>query len=468
MKICFHGAARTVTGSKHRLVTSAGTQVLLDCGMFQGLGTETDTLNTDLGFDAASIHFVILSHAHIDHTGLLPKLVKEGFSGPIYCTEATRELTEILLYDSAEIQSAGNNECPVLYTVSDVEATMQLMHVIEINQTFSPAHDVRVVCTNAGHLPGSVVIHLTITEEGNETTVMYSGDIGKYRSTLLEAPAICPQADYIILESTYGNTHHDIHFSVVESLAKWINHTCIEKKGKLVIPAFSVGRTQELLYALNQLELEKRLPDLPYFVDSPLGHKATEVIKKHTPYFNARMQKVLEIDDDPFLFKGLKYVDSAEDSMKLVNYQEPCVIISASGTADAGRVRHHLNSCLENADNTILLAGFCTQSSTGGKLLQGKKKLEMFGKNLSVASCISKLDGMSAHADHDDLCRFLSCQDKDLVKGIFLVHGEYLVQQEFAEKLSRKGYRNIMMPGLHHESCMEVLTSGSQAETWVA
>lgn len=451
MKLSFHGAARTVTGSKHLLTLEDGTQVLLDCGLFQGLGMETDALNASFGFDPSKISFVILSHAHIDHSGLLPKLVKEGFTGPIYCTEATRELAEILLYDSAEVQLHSHSESPALYSSDDVAATVYQFHPIELNEWFEPQGNIKILLTNAGHLVGSAVINLVVHENGKDHRIMFSGDIGRYRSVLLEPPSPCPQADYIIMESTYGHSCHDIHFNPVESLLKKIKETCIEKKGKLVIPAFSVGRTQELLYALNQLELEKRLPALPYFVDSPLGHKATSVIKKHTSYFNERMQKVLLVDDDPFLFEGLKYVDSTEDSQKLEAFQEPCVIISASGTADGGRVRHHIHSCAGDPSHTILMAGFCSPHTLGGRLLHGHKKVELFGKNCHVNAGIDKLEGMSAHGDQDDLCRFLGCQDKDAVKKIFLVHGEYQTQQEFAAKLNRKGFQNIVMPGLHSE-----------------
>jgi len=462
MKLTFHGAARTVTGSKHLLTLNNGTQILLDCGLFQGLGTETASLNETLGFNAAEISFVILSHAHIDHSGLLPKLIKEGFSGKIYATPATKDLTEILLYDSAEIQTyearlnerRGKNAVGTsepLYTVADVETALGLFETVERDVWFEPTADVKVLLTNAGHLAGSAVVNLVITENGKDTTITYSGDVGRYRSVLLAPPAEFPQADYIILESTYGNKYHDISFNPVDTLLRWIKHTCVKNQGKLLIPAFSVGRTQELLYTLNQLELEKRLPDLDYFVDSPLSHKATECIKKYVHHFNDRMQKVLEIDDDPFDFKGLKYVDSVEDSIKLTEHTGPCVIISASGTADAGRVKHHIHVSVEEPQNTILMSGFCSPQTLGGRLLSGIKKIELYGDECIIAAEINKLDGLSAHGDCDDLTRFLSCQDADKVKGIFLVHGEHTVQQEFSEKLARKGFKNVEIPSLHRE-----------------
>ncbi|MBD0366618.1 MAG: MBL fold metallo-hydrolase, partial [Flavisolibacter sp.] len=371
MKISFHGAARTVTGSKHLVQLDNGTRILLDCGLFQGMGPQTDELNSRFGFKPESLSFVILSHAHIDHTGLLPKLVKEGFTGPIYATPATKDLTEILLYDSAEIQTydteainkkrKGSNLPPFepLYTSGDVAETMKLFQTIDYDTWFAPTAEVSFIYTNTGHLIGSAAVTLKIKEKGKEVTISFSGDVGRYGSVLLQPPAPFPQADYLILESTYGDTRHDLSFNVVKTLRQWIEKTCIERKGKLVIPAFSVGRTQEVLYGLNQLSLEKRLPEVPYFIDSPLSLKATETVKKYTDLFNERLQQVLRIDNDPFHFPGLKYVESVEDSQRLVNYSEPCVVISASGTADAGRVRHHINSCITSDKNSILFVGYC-------------------------------------------------------------------------------------------------------------
>ena len=458
MTISFHGAARTVTGTKHLITLQNNEQILLDCGMFQGLGPSTDDLNAAFGFDPKLVSILLLSHAHIDHSGLIPKLVKEGFNGKILCTEPTRDLTEILLFDSAEIQTyetdfinkkrSARNLPPYepLYTTEDVTTAMQLFQVVPYNEWNEITQGFSLCFTNTGHLVGSAAIHLKIQENGKEINFTFSGDVGRQRSVLLQPPASFEQADYLILESTYGDKYHDPTFNTVDTLLKWIKETCLKKGGKLIIPDFSVGRTQELLYALNQLSLEKRLPELNYFIDSPLSQKATEVIKKHTDCFNDRLQHVLRIDDDPFHFEGLKYVESVEDSRKLVAYQEPCVIISASGTADAGRVRHHIDSCLANAANTILMAGYCGPQSLGGQLLTGVPEIELFGDACAVHAEIGQLSGMSAHADSDELCQFLSCQDSEKVKQVFLVHGEYSVQQEFAAKLERKGFQNVVIP----------------------
>lgn len=462
MHISFHGAARTVTGTKHLLTLQNGTKILLDCGMFQGLGLQTDDLNSSFGFDPKEISCLLLSHAHIDHSGLIPKLVKEGFTGKIYCTPATKDLTEILLYDSAEIQTyetehinkkreaRGLSPYEPLYSAEDVEETIKLFEPVGYNEVFEPFENVRVIFTNTGHLIGSAAIHISVKENGKTTTVAFSGDVGRYRSVLLQSPAEFPQADYIILESTYGNTHHDIRFNTIKTVREWVEKTCLEKKGKLIIPAFSVGRTQEILYALNQLEVENRLPELLYFVDSPLSHKATHVIKQYTEHFNERLQQVLRVDDDPFKFEGLKYVESVEDSQRVAAYDEPCVIISASGTADAGRVRHHIYNCLDGMQHSILFAGYCSETSLGGELLSKAKAVELFGKECNVAAEVGRMDGMSAHGDCDDLAKFISCQEPEKVKGIFLVHGEYKVQQDFAARLERKEFKNIEIPAQHH------------------
>jgi metallo-beta-lactamase family protein len=458
MNLSFHGAARTVTGSKHLLSLKNGTNILLDCGMFQGLGADTDSLNGEFGFDAASIDFVLLSHAHIDHSGLLPKLVKEGFKGKIYCTRATAELTEILLHDSAEIQTyeteyinkkrADHNLGPYepLYSHEDVVNAVKQFEIVEYEKAFRPATDVTVTYINNGHLIGSAAISISVTEDGKETSILFSGDVGRTRSTLLQSPSATPQADCIIIESTYGDKHHDLSFNHIENMFEWIKRTCLKKQGKLIIPAFSVGRTQEILYILNQLELENKLPELNVYVDSPLSLKATEAIKKYPQLFNDRLQEILKIDDDPFLFKGLKYVEQSEDSRRLKESTDPCIIISASGTADAGRVRHHISQCLGDHKNTILMSGYCSKHSLGGQLLDGAKEVELFNETIPVAAEIDALSGLSAHADSDDLLQFLSCQDPEKVKGVFLVHGEYDTQQSFKWRLEIKGFKNIIIP----------------------
>ncbi|NBP30322.1 MAG: MBL fold metallo-hydrolase, partial [Flavobacteriia bacterium] len=336
MKIAFHGAARCVTGSKHLLTLSNGKKILLDCGMFQGMGKQTDQLNRHWGFDPQQVDHLILSHAHIDHSGLIPRLVKDGFKGTIFCTPATRELTGVLLEDSAGIQEdevkyinkrrklEGLPALKPLYTSEDAAVAMKQFHVREYDNWFKVDDGIECLFTDAGHIIGSASVHLKINENGKVRRLTFSGDVGRYRDAILRSPASFPQTDVMILESTYGNSLHDLHTPTPEHLLQWIEKTCIKKKGKLIIPSFSVGRTQELLYALNQLELERRLPELDYFVDSPLSIEATELVKSYPQYFNSRIQKVLEKDEDPFRFAGLHYVKSLDES-KLLNFRdEPC------------------------------------------------------------------------------------------------------------------------------------------------
>lgn len=463
MKIAFHGAARTVTGSKHLLTLKNGKKYLLDCGMFQGMGSATDSLNRDWGFDPSEITHLILSHAHIDHSGLIPKLVKDGFGGKIFCTPATKDLTQILLLDSGEIQeddvkyankrraADGLPYVKPLYTVEDAKNCLDFFYSVEYGNWFRVDEDVEVLYTDAGHIIGSAAVHLRIKENGKTTQVSFSGDVGRYRDIILKSPQEFPQADYVLLESTYGNSLHDMNTTTPDQLLTWIEKTCLQKKGKLIMPAFSVGRTQEILYALNQLELENRLPKLPYFVDSPLSIEATEVVKRFPAYFNKHIQRVLETDHDPFGFEGLKYVKTVDES-KMLNYRnEPCVIISASGMADAGRIKHHISNNIENSRNTILMTGYCEPRSLGGRLMDGVKEVKIFGIQHEVHAEIGAIRSMSAHGDYEDLSQFLACQDPARIKKLFLVHGEFEVQQAFKQRLLKKGYYDIEIPEQHYE-----------------
>ena len=463
MKIAFHGAARTVTGSKHLLSLTNGKKYLLDCGMFQGLGSQTDAMNRNLGFDAGSVTAMILSHAHVDHCGLIPKLVKDGFSGKIYCTPATKELTAVMLEDSAGIQEneikyenkrraqEGLPYLQPLYDTADALAAMDHFVAVEYDNWYTIDENIEVQYTDTGHIIGSAAVHLKITENGKITRLTFSGDVGRYRDVILRSPATFSQADFILIESTYGNSLHDNATTTPDQVLGWIEKACLQKKGKLIIPAFSVGRTQEILFALNQLELERRLPDLSYFVDSPLSVKATEIVKHYPQYFNKTIQKILESDKDPFGFKGLKFVQSVDES-KMLNFRDgPFVIISASGMADAGRVKHHISNNIENSRNTILLTGYCEPHSLGGRLMAGDKEVNIYGVQHEVNAEIGSIRSMSAHGDYDDLCQFLACQDPKLVKRLFIVHGEYKVQLDFKDRLIRKGFLDVEIPEMHYE-----------------
>ena len=463
MKIAFHGAARTVTGSKHLLTLKNGKKYLLDCGMFQGLGQQTDAMNRNFGFDATTVTTMILSHAHVDHCGLIPKLVKDGFDGKIYCTPATKELTAVMLEDSAGIQESeikyenkrraqqGLPYLQPLYDTNDALAAQDHFVAVDYDNWFTIDENIDLLYTDAGHIIGSAAVHLKIKEDGKVTRLTFSGDVGRYRDVILRSPATFSQADYILIESTYGNSLHDNNTTTPDQILQWIEKACLQKKGKLIIPAFSVGRTQEILFALNQLELERRLPDLDYFVDSPLSVKATEIVKHYPQYFNSTIQKILLEDNDPFGFKGLKFIQSVDES-KMLNFRDgPFVIISASGMADAGRVKHHISNNIENSRNTILLTGYCEPHSLGGKLMAGAKEVNIFGVMHEVNAEIGAIRSMSAHGDYDDLCQFLACQDPKLVKRLFVVHGEYKVQQEFQQRLISKGFTDVEVPEMHYE-----------------
>lgn len=466
MKIAFHGAARTVTGSKHLLTLKNGKKYLLDCGMFQGMGKDTDTMNRHWGFEPAEVDHLILSHAHIDHSGLIPKLVKDGFNGKIFCTPATRELTEVLLEDSAGIQESeikyenkrraqdGLPYLRPLYDTADALAVSEYFTTVEYGNWFKIDENIDVMYTDAGHIIGSAAVHLKITESGVTKRLTFSGDVGRYSDAILKSPQEFSQADYIILESTYGNSLHDVQTTTPDQLLKWIEKACLQKKGKLIIPAFSVGRTQEILYALNQLELERRLPPVEYFVDSPLSVRATQIVKNYPRYFNKTIQKVLESDDDPFSFKGLKFIKTVDES-KLLNFRNgPFVIISASGMADAGRVKHHISNNIENSRNTILFSGYCEPRSLGGKLMAGRKEVNIYGAVHEVNAEIGSIRSMSAHGDYEDLCQFLACQDVKKVSRLFLVHGEYDVQQAFKTRLMHKGFDFVDIPEMHSETVL--------------
>ena len=463
MKIAFHGAARTVTGSKHLLTLKNGKKILLDCGMFQGMGKETDSLNRDFGFNPAEVDVMVLSHAHIDHSGLIPKLIKDGFAGKIFCTPATRELTKILLEDSGEIQESdvkysnkkrlaeGQPFLQPLYTIEDAKNSFGSFIEVKYGTWQQIIEDVEVLFTDAGHIIGSACVHLRIKENGIVRQLTFSGDVGRYRDVILKSPDTFPQADFILLESTYGNSLHDDVVTTPDHLLEWINKTCLQKKGKLIMPAFSVGRTQEILFALSQLENENRLPKLDYFLDSPLSLEATELVKRYPQYFNKYIQKILQSDADPFSFTGLKYIKTVEQS-KMLNFRnEPCVIISASGMADAGRVKHHISNNIENSRNTILLTGYCEPRSLGGRLIDGAKEVSIFGIQHEVHAEVGAVRSMSAHGDYEDLSQWLAGQNPRQVQKLFLVHGEYDVQQAFKDRLQRKGFMDIEIPDRHYE-----------------
>jgi len=467
MKVAFHGAAQTVTGSKHLITLNNGKKILFDCGMFQGLGKETDVLNSTLGFVAQEVDYLLLSHAHIDHSGLVPKLVKDGFNGKIFCTPATKDLTEILLEDSAEIQRddtkfinkkrnrEGLPPYEPLYTPDDVASVLPLLNEVQYGEWFAIEPGIDVLYTDAGHIIGSAAVHVRINENNKTTQISFSGDVGRYRDIILRSPDVFQQADYIIIESTYGNSLHEDIFNSTDKVYEWIEKTCVQKKGKLIIPAFSVGRTQELLYTLNQLSNEKKLPKIKVYVDSPLSREATDVVRSHPENYNSRVRKLLETDYDPFGFDELTFIKTVDESKQLNDLHEPCIIISASGMADAGRIKHHIANNINDSRNTILLVGYCEPNSLGGRLMHGAKEVKIFGEYYKVQAEVGSIRSMSAHGDYDDLSQFLACQNPADVKKLFIVHGEYDVQLDFQQRLLKKGFKDVIVPALHQSFDLE-------------
>ena len=456
MKIQFFGAAQRVTGSKHLITTNKGTKILLDCGLFQGIGTTE--LNLQFGFDPKEVDFLILSHAHIDHTGLVPRLVRKGFKGTIYATPATKDLCEIMLMDSAHIQEKdlerinkrriGRNEEPyeLLYNADDVEAALKLFKTVDYHTPYYLEEGVRVEYFDAGHLLGSAGIYLTFEEEHHNKTLFFTGDIGRPNDKILRSPEPFPQADYILCESTYGNRLHEPESDMKTHLLRIVYQTCIEKKGKLLIPAFAVDRTQELIYALDQLAHEGLLPKIPVYVDSPLSVKATMVMKNNEECFNPEILAYVKHDGDAFGFENLHYISDVMESKALNDSKQPCIIISSSGMAEAGRIKHHIKNNVEKPSTTILLVGYCSPGSLGAVLKTKPAEVRIFGETFKVRADIEIMDSFSAHADYKEMMHHLSCQDTSKVKKLFLVHGEIDTQLVFKNRLNSMGFHDIQIP----------------------
>ena len=458
MKLKFIGATETVTGSKHLVITEKGKQILLDCGLYQGMGKETAELNSSLGLNPENIEAVILSHAHIDHSGNLPYLVKEGFKGKIYCAEATYDVCEILLMDSAHIQESDvryinkrrlkNNQEPIkpLYTSKDAERCLKRFKHLPYHTEFYINDEISFHFSDVGHITGSAAVHITAQEAGKKTTLSFTGDVGRYTDLLLKSPEAFMQSDYIICESTYGDKLHEPQADAAIKLLEVVKHTCVEKKGKLIIPAFSLGRTQEIVFVLDKLKNEGQLPDIKIFVDSPLSVSATDIVRRHPEAFNDNLQDYIKSDPDPFGFNNLFYIQDANVSKELNQIKEPCIIISASGMADAGRVKHHIRNSISDARNTVLLVGYCAPHTLGARLLEGNKEVHIFGEYFEVKADVQAIHSYSAHADYSELITYLSCQNKNKLKSIFLVHGEAEPKEIFKKKLENEGYKTVIIP----------------------
>jgi metallo-beta-lactamase family protein len=463
MKIKFLGAAREVTGSKILLTIDSGKRVLLDCGMFQGKGLETDAMNRDLGFDPVDIDHVILTHAHIDHSGLIPYLYRLGFRGSIICTNATRDLCSIMLADTAYIQEhdtktfnkkRAKKGLPIvtpLFTQEDARDCMALFIGVPHEMKFRIDDNIKVRFTNTGHMLGSGVANLQVKENGTTRRIAYTGDIGRPSNRILQPPKDFPQADILITESTYGDRRHQEYNSADDELLKTVIHTCVDKGGKLIIPSFSVGRTQEIVYSLNKFFNAGKLPRVEIFVDSPLAVNATSIFRMHPECFNREILAVMHTDPDPFGFNSLTYIIRQEDSKKLNDYKKPCIIISASGMMEAGRVKHHLANNISDPRNSVLVVGYCAPTTLGARIAGGEKEVSIHGNVYKVNAEIFEIDSFSGHGDYTEMIKFLNCQDKKALEKIFLVHGEYETQVNYSAELQKEGFKNISIPSMRQE-----------------
>lgn len=468
MQIKFCGAARNVTGSSHLITLKNGYKILLDCGLFQGNRKTDRTSNRTWHFDPAEIDCLILSHAHIDHTGRVPGLVREGFRGCIHSTHATRSLCTIMLLDSAKIQerdaewhnkkelekkkkykkkkkSYKTDLIEPLYDAKDVAETMKLFNGYSYDRWHRISEFVEVLFKDQGHILGSASVTLRIKDGSKNITVGFTGDIGRPDRPILRDPMRMPKVDYLLCESTYGDKEHESKPKQSAMLLDVMRQTCVEQRGKLIIPAFSIGRTQEIVYMLDQLENDGLLPRIPIYVDSPLAVNATEIYGSHPECYDNALHEYMLQDDNPFGFNNLQYVRSVEKSKELNASSEPMVVISASGMMNAGRIRHHLYHNLEDEKSTFLMVGYCSPQTAGGILKAGVSHLKVMGDRLEVKASIRSMDSFSAHGDRKEMLSTIQHQIGH-AKKTFLVHGEYDTQQEFAEYLGKAGLKKIKIP----------------------
>ena len=462
MKIQFCGASTGVTGSCH-LITTEKHKILLDCGQFQG-GKAQDALNyEEFPFDPAEIDFVILSHAHIDHCGRIPLLVKRGFKGDIYCTDATADLLDVMLKDSGYIhekeaewknrknERAGRAMVEPLYTYNDAVDSLKFVKPVLYDQLVELNEQMKMVFNDAGHILGSAITELWITEDDNVSKLVFSGDLGVMDRPILRNPTIIKKADYVIMETTYGNRLHPKNSMDVKKLMDIIRKTA-KRGGTTVIPSFAVGRTQELIYELNRVydsdsEYHKDFENIMVYVDSPMATTATEVFKKNAQVFDDETKEYIMKGDNPLDFKNLKFTRTSEESMWLNTDNEPKVIISASGMCEAGRIRHHLKHNLWNSKSSIIFVGYQAEGTLGKLLVEGAKEVTLFGEKIQVNAEIYNLEGFSGHADRDGLQAWLKGFQKE-PKYIFLVHGEQQAKEDFAETVRKElGYDPVVIKG---------------------
>jgi metallo-beta-lactamase family protein len=460
MIIQFIGATRTVTGSMHLLHIN-GKKILLDCGLFQGKRADTTERNRTFPFEPSNIDALILSHAHIDHAGNLPNLVKSGYNGPIYCTPATHDLCDIMLKDSAYIQERDTefvnkkhekkHQPPVepLYTIDDVQPALDLFRQVKYHSAFDVIEGVSVEFVDAGHILGSSSVVLTIRENGtigsSPKKFGFTGDLGRPNLPILRDPEFMGDVDALISECTYGGRFHGPVEEMSPKLEAVVRRTA-DRGGKIIIPAFSVGRTQDIVYAIHAMREEGKLLDLPVYVDSPLSSNATEIFRKHPECFDEETLDLLRRNDDPFGFKKLTYIRDVEESKKLNEKKEPCIIIASSGMCEAGRIRHHIVNNIDNARNTILIVGYQAEHTLGRRLVEQEKEVTIFGEVHERKCEVVVLNSFSAHADRNELLAYFSHFTTSRLKNIFLVHGDLDQAEKFSAALTERRFNHVEIP----------------------
>ncbi|MFW5791319.1 MAG: MBL fold metallo-hydrolase RNA specificity domain-containing protein [Desulfohalobiaceae bacterium] len=467
MKIRFLGAAWTVTGSCS-VVSTKSCRFAVDCGLHQG-NREIDARNWDLAlYEPEKIDFLLITHAHIDHTGLLPRLVKKGFKGPVYTTRPTHDLMEIMLQDSAYIQEMearwknkkrlrhGQKALPPLYSKEDVLATLPLISTRAYNEPFTPAPGVRVNFKDAGHILGSAFIEIWVEEEERTSKLVFSGDLGRPDQMIIRDPSIVEKADFLFLESTYGNRDHKDLGASEEEMAEAIAYS-YQRGEKVIIPAFAVGRTQELIFCLYHLHKQGRLPgDMPVYIDSPMATRATEVFRNHPEFFDKESRELLANGESPFDIPQVRYTQSTQESIALNNSREPSVIISASGMCNAGRIKHHLRHNLWREGASVVFVGFQAQGTPGRRIVDGADMIRLFGENVAVKARVFTIGGFSAHAGQSQILEWLSHFTNGSMQ-VFLLHGEYGAQQALAKLVRERTGLEVSIPD-YLEECL--LTSG--------
>ena len=466
MKLQFLGAAKQVTGSMYLLELEDGYKILIDCGtdMEREIDFETPIINKSFfPFDASLINLVVLTHAHIDHSGNIPMLFREGYEGQVLCTPPTADLTELLLFDSANLhlrrlkaaQGESNKKHKQmdrllrkgdLYLQKDVENSLENFVTLQFNKKFTIKPGLEITFFPAGHLLGAAHLYFSITEGDEIKTLGFSGDIGRNNYPLHIDPQILPPVDYLICESTYGNRIHEDKVSPMDAMEAIIKETCIDKPGRLVIPAFSVGRTQAVLYTLNRLIEERNFPAIRVFTDSPMGRSSTKIYAKYLSYLNPEARSFQKEYDELFDFDNLVYLQSEKESNAIQNYHEPCVIISSSGMITGGRVEKHIADNISNSYATILLIGYSAEGTLGRQLLAGSETIKVKDREYKVNARIRKIDVFSGHADQLGLLFFIKNQQIDKLKKVFLTHGEEESMLEFRHEIQKIGFKEVILP----------------------